>query len=59
MGSESAAKGTEGVLGKGGNGWREEELKGIVEVEGGGWEGLGGGWWEVVGKFWKAGWRET
>ena len=33
MGSESAAKGTEGVVGKGGDGWREEKLKGIVEVE--------------------------
>ena len=33
MGSERAAKGTEGVVGKGRYGCREEELKGNVEVE--------------------------
>ena len=32
MGSDRAAKGTEGVVGEGGDEQREEELKGTVEV---------------------------
>ena len=50
IGSDRAAKGTEGVVGKG----RDEKrggLEGNDEVEGLGNEGFGGGWRELLGKF--------
>ena len=51
IGSDKAAKGTEGVTGKESDEYVEEGLKANVEVGGIELGGFGGGWRELVGKF--------